>query len=282
MLQKVAKRYTFLSVSCCVILLLLQVGCADQWLLHPSNQPIDAQGARRLMLHDSGRAIEVFVARSPGVKTGDEPVAYVLEFCGNSTRAESVASRSALVWGPRPVEIWVMNAPGFGKSDGPGQLRLIPPSGLATYDQLKKVAGDKPIFVTGQSLGTTVALYVAAHRPSVGIILQSPPPIQRIIMRDWGWWNLWIAGGITALEVPDELNCLTTGPTVKVPAIFILTGKDRLVLPMYQYEVMNAYGGPKHCVLRATADHNSPVIPADAVRLQQEMDWLWRVCTRGI
>jgi cephalosporin-C deacetylase-like acetyl esterase len=71
------------------------------------------------------------------------------------------------------------------------------------------------------------------------------------------------------------LNSLTTAPQVKAPAVFIVTARDLLVLPRYQYLVMNAYAGEKRCLVRETADHNSPITPADAAQLQKEMDWLW-------
>jgi len=36
---------------------------------------------------------------------------------------------------------------------------------MATYDALRKQAGIRPIFLTGNSLGSTPALYVATQRP---------------------------------------------------------------------------------------------------------------------
>jgi pimeloyl-ACP methyl ester carboxylesterase len=198
-----------------IFLLLACGGCADDWLLYPSTYPMDAHGAERRMVDYKGRQIEVFIAQSPGVAAHGKPEAYSLEFCGNSMRAEFLAVRAAKRWGARPVEVWSMNYPGFGKSDGPASLRLIPESALATYDALTRVSAGKPVFVDGYSLGSTSALYVAAHRRAAGMILQSPPPLQREIMQGFGWWNLWVIAGITALEIPRELNSLTTAPQVK-------------------------------------------------------------------
>src|SRR5947209_7303009 len=93
-------RYMLKRTGAVLCLIFLYCGgCADQWLLHPSTKTMDAKGARRVMLKDEGRKIEVFVARSRGVKSGNEPQAYVLEFCGNATRAEEVATQWAGLWG---------------------------------------------------------------------------------------------------------------------------------------------------------------------------------------
>ena len=245
-------------------------GCADRWLIYPSTQPMDAHSAeRRIFIHD-GRRIEVFVAR-----TADQPQAYLLEFGGNSGRAEQIAWRSANLWSPHPVEVWAMNYPGFGKSDGPASLQFFPAAALATYDQMRKEASGRPIFVNGYSLGTTVALYVAAHRPVAGMILQSPPPLQREIMWHYGWWNLWMVASVTALEIPWELNSLVNAPKVNAPAVFILSGADTLIPLKYQMMVVNAYAGAKRLIVMPDAEHTTPIGSKDQLRLQMEIEWLW-------
>ena len=112
--------------------------------------------------------MEVFVARSPGARSAG-PRAYVLEFCGNATRAEYVINYVADRWGDRPVEVWVMNYPGFGASTGPAKLDAIAQASLATYDALAKEARGKPIILAGSSLGTCAALYVATQRSALAI-----------------------------------------------------------------------------------------------------------------
>jgi hypothetical protein len=256
------------------LILLVCGGCADSWLLYPSTQPIDAGGAERRIFTYNARRIEVFIARSPGVRSGTQPQAYSLEFTGNSTRAEQVANQSARMWGARPVEVWVMNYPGFGKSEGAASLGLIPQASLATYDLLRQSSDGKPIILKGYSLGTTAALCVAARRPCAGMILQSPPPLQREIIQEYGWWNLWMAASITVLEIPEELNSLTNAPKIGAPAIFNIAGRDALVPPQYQMMVVDKYGGPKLCRIRSGAAHNTLILPGDR-KLQQDLDWLW-------
>src|SRR5688572_11082200 len=137
-----------LAVIACLLLVGLGVGCADSFLLHPSRAPADAGRAAPLMIEVDGRKVEVFTARSPAA-LDREPEAFVLEFCGNATRAEHITQFVADRWKDHPVEVWVMNYPGFGKSEGAAKLAAIPRAAMATYDALKLRAGERPIFLAG-------------------------------------------------------------------------------------------------------------------------------------
>lgn len=249
-------------------------GCADQMLLYPSTQPIDPAGAGRRIFNVGAKKIEVFVARSAAATNAELPDAYVLEFCGNATRAERVAYRSAQLWDSRSVEIWAMNYPGFGQSDGPASVRALPDAALAVFDQLSKAAQGRPIFVSGRSIGTTIALCVAARRPVAGVVLHSAVPLRPLIMGRFGWWNLWIGSSIVALGVPDEMGSIENAGRTKAPAVFIISGADELVPPEYQMRVFDAYAGSKHRIVLKDAGHNSAIEPEDEVRLQSELDWL--------
>src|SRR5213076_1731280 len=106
------------------------------------------------------------------------------------------------------VEVWGVNYPGFGGSSGPARLARIGPASLAAYDELRKVAGTRPIFVFGASLGSTADLHIAAQRPVAGLILHNPPAIRQMILRQFGWWNLWLLAGPLALQIPRELDSI--------------------------------------------------------------------------
>jgi pimeloyl-ACP methyl ester carboxylesterase len=204
-----------------------------------------------------------------------EPAAYVLDFTGNGTRAEWIASFLANRWAEIPVDVWVMNYPGYGGSTGPAQLAKIPRAALAAYDDIRKRAGTKPIFVTGNSLGTSAALYVATQRPVAGMMLQNPPPLQKMIMGRFGWWNLWLLAGPVTLGVPGELNSMTNAPKVTVPAVFLLADSDRVVPPGYAKCVADAYAGPKVVFPLVGADHNDRVPEGVEQKLRGELKKMW-------
>ena len=248
-------------------------GCADRMILFPSTHPVDADGAVPRTFTYDGAQIEIFTARSPGAVRSGEPAAYLLEFTGNATRAEDITSYVAHRWGDRPIEAWVMNYPGYGASTGPAQLKRIPPAALAAYDELKRVAGDKPILLAGNSLGTTAALYVAANRPHAGLLLQNPPPLRSLILRKFGWWNLWLAAGPIALQVPKELDSLANARKVNTPAVFILARSDQLVTPEFQRMVVDAYAGEKR-LIAINGGHNDPIDLPGTTELEKAMDWI--------
>jgi uncharacterized protein len=256
-------------------------GCADTLILHPPRGHIDAGRAQRMTVKSQGRDVEIWTARSPAAATDGDVEAYVLEFCGNATRAEQITQYVADRWHRFPVEVWVMNYPGYGGSGGGAKLHDIPPAALATYDALRKQAGDAPIFVCGNSLGTTSALYIAANRPAAGLILQNPPPLRRLLMQNYGWWNLWLAAGPVALQVPAQLNATTTAPHCTAPAVFLCADGDEIVPPKYQRLVYDAYKGEKRLIQLPGATHGSSVKGDAEEKLQQGISWLWEKRVRS-
>jgi hypothetical protein len=274
--RRSARRAIGLALLLLAVPLVLTFGgCADRLLLFPSRNAIDAGGLVGKKILRDGHVIETWTARSARAEDR-EPAAFVLEFCGNATRAEQITKFIAHRWRDWPVEVWVMNYPGFGGSDGPARLASIPPAALATYDALAQVAGDRPIFLAGKSMGATSALYVASKRPAAGLILQNAPPLRAIILQRHGWWNLWLAGGPIAWQVPPELNATGTAPHVHAPAVFLVAEQDTLVPPRFQQMVIDAYAGPKHVISLANTGHNDPVGTGAEALLRDAIRSLWQ------
>ncbi len=176
------------------------------------------------MIVVEGRNVEVLVGRSPGMlKTGQAKV-LDLEFCGNATRAEWIAQYIADRWKERAVEVWVMNYPGFGGSPGPAKLDQIGPDALGVFDEMKKEAANRPIVVSGSSLGTAVALYVASQREVKGTVLQNPPPLQEMLLEKY----LWVLPAVVVGQIPGELDSLKSAPKVKRAPGGVYSGRGRI------------------------------------------------------
>jgi hypothetical protein len=257
-------------------LLLSCSGCADLFLLAPSRQPIGVPNDVSRVTIPAGkeRVVELWTTRSAPVD-GHEPLAFVLRFCGNGERAEDALRIERRTWSDLPVEIWAMNYPGFGGSTGPAQLRELPPTALSAYDALAKRAAGKPILVSGMSMGTTVALYVAAHRHVEGLLLRSPVPVRDVVLSRYGWWNLWLVAGPVAAGFPAELNSEDNAHSVNAPAVFIITGNDELVPRSYQRKVTAAFAGHKRVLVAEYAWHNTPLTDREMQKVQDELLWLW-------
>jgi pimeloyl-ACP methyl ester carboxylesterase len=246
----------------------------DRLVLFPTNNRIDAGTAVRKPIPFDGGELEIWTARSKLARQHGQARIYVLRFYGNADRADRWVAEEAEMWNERAVEVWGMNYPGFGGSTGPARLNRLGPAALAAFDALKQIAGDRPIIVFGASLGTTTALHIAAHRKVAGLILHNPPALRQIILRQFGWWNLWLLAGPLAQKIPADLDSVANARAVRIPAIFLLAEKDEVVAPRFQRLVVDAYAGEKRIIPLTGAGHNSPVEGAGLADFHHALDWL--------
>jgi len=221
-------------------------GCADRILLHPTSEPLETPAARKVIRLDDAD-LELWTIRAKEAPEG-APAVYVLSFIGKGDRAERWAVSESEVWRRQKAEIWAVNYPGYGGSSGPPGLSRIPPAALAAFDEIRGTAAGRPVLVSGNSLGSAAALWVAANRPVDGVVLRNPPPLRELILGRHGWWNLWLGAWIVTLQIPPELDSLANGRKASAPAVFILSRNDRIVPPSYQQDVVDAYGGEKTVV----------------------------------
>jgi uncharacterized protein len=246
----------------------------DRLILFPTTDRIEAGRAERRGIPFQSGEVEVWTARSIQAQQRGEPELYVLRFYGNADRADRWVAAEAGMWNNRAVEVWGMNYPGFGGSTGPARLGKLGPAALTAFDAFQKAASDRPVIVFGASLGTTTALHIAAHRKIAGLILHNPPALRQIILRQFGWWNLWLFSGPMVCKLPADLDSVANARAVRVPAIFLLAEKDEVVAPKFQRLVVDAYAGEKRIIPLPGAGHNSPIEGAALANFHQTLDWL--------
>lgn len=245
----------------------------DRLVLFPTTHRIDAGAAVRKPIPFESGELEIWTARSR-LAQQREPAIYILRFYGNADRADRWVAEEAEMWNNRSVEVWGMNYPGFGGSTGPARLARMGPAALAAFDALKENAKDRPLIVFGASLGTTTALHIAAHRKVTGLILHNPVAMRQIILRQFGWWNLWLFAGPMAQKIPRDLDSVANAKAIRAPALFLLAEKDEVVAPRFQRLVVDAYAGEKRVISLAGADHNSTVEGAGLASFHEALDWL--------
>ena len=273
---------------------------SDHLILFPTRAPIDAGAAvRRTITFEQGD-LEIWTAKSRRAQQQGHADVFILRFYGNADRADRWAAMEAEMWNDRAVEIWGMNYPGFGGSTGPARLAKIGPAALVAFDELQRQAMSKsavesavpsgsssdpalrtahttvPIVLFGTSIGVTASLHVAACRSAeiAGLILQNPPPLRELILRQFGWWNLWLLAGPVALQIPRELDCITNAKATRTPAIFLLAERDEIVAPRFHRLVVQAYAGEKRIIELHGAHHNDPVEGTALADLNNSLDWL--------
>ena len=246
----------------------------DHLILFPTRMPIDAGGAVRKTIPFQNGELELWTAISHRAQQNGRVDMYVLRFYGNADRAERWVAAEADEWNDRAVEIWGMNYPGFGGSTGPTRLSRIGPAALTAFDELQRHANGQPIVLYGASLGASTALHIAAHRPVAGLILHNPPPLRQMILRQFGWWNLWLLAGPIALQIPRDLDSVANAKAIHAPAIFLLAEKDEVVAPRFHRLVVEAYAGKKRVISLPGAYHNDPIESAALADLNRALDWL--------
>jgi len=268
------KTRIVLAIVAAYLILILFGHLPDHLILFPTKAPIDAGEAARKMVPFQNGELEVWTAKSYRAKQQAGADIYVLRFYGNADRADRWVAAEAEEWNGRAVEIWGMNYPGFGRSTGPARLSRIAPAAVTAFDELKRHAARRPIVLYGASLGSAAALHVARQRPVAGLILHNPLPLRQMILRRFGWWNLWLFAGPIALQIPRDLDSISNATAIQTPAIFLLAEKDEIVPPRYHRLVVHAYAGQKRVISLPGAYHNDPVEGAALAELNHALDWL--------
>jgi pimeloyl-ACP methyl ester carboxylesterase len=206
-----------------------------------------------------------------------EPQIFILKFNGAGGRAERTSIHPLDFWSDVPGEIWSPNPPGYGASEGKPSLKWLAPTGRAVLDELLQVAGDRPIVLTGNSLGTTVALHLAARYAGVAnlaaMLLRNPPPLSELIRGKFGWRTLGLSLGV-ARQIPRDLDSTGNARRAKVPCVLLCSGRDRIVPPRFQQLIIEAYGGPKQVVTIPAADHVFELSEPDLTAYAAALSWL--------
>ena len=261
-----------LAILCVIVVMFASL--PDQLILFPTTNRIDPRGAVRKTVAFENGELEIWTAQSRRTREQGRADIFILRFYGNADRADRWAAAEAEMWNDRSVEIWGMNYPGFGGSTGPARLSKIGPATLAAFDELKRHARHRPIVVYGASIGATAALHVARQRLVAGLILHNPVPLREMILRRFGWWNLWLLAGPVALQIPRDLDAIQNAKAIRAPAIFLLAERDEVVPPRYHKLVVNAYAGEKRAIRLHGAYHNDPIEGTALADLNNALDWM--------
>ena len=200
---------------------------------------------------------------------------YVLRFYGNADRAERWPAAEAEMWNDRAVEIWGMNYPGFGGSTGPARLSRIGPAALAAFDELKRHAAIDQSSLLEQASAQLRATHSVSQPAGIaGLILQNPPPLREMILRRFGWWNLWLLAGPIALQIPKDLDSIANAKAIHVRQSSCSRKKMKSFAPRYHRLVVDAYAGEKRVISLRGAYHNDPIEGTALVDLNDALDWL--------
>lgn len=245
MIASIVKLLVALAVALPLAVYFLQ----DRLIFHP--QPLgDAQ--RALVVGRFPAAMEVFLEAVDGTRlhawqigTGSDLVLY---FGGN---AEEVSGMLGSVAAELPGAVWLLtDYRGYGASTGsPSEANLVADA-LRWYDHAVRELKPARIFVFGRSLGSGVAVALAARRPLAGVILSTPyDSLAAVAQRYYPYLPVrWL--------LRHRFDSIALAPRLDTPLLCLIAGRDDVIPPVHAERLYEAWHGPKRKLVLAGALHN--------------------------
>ena len=155
----------------------------------------------------------------------------ILYFGGNG---ESMAKSSDYIARQFPaITCYLMDYRGYGSSTGTPNEKNIFTDALALYDKVKQK--HKRISIGGRSLGTGVAMYVAAHREVSKLALITP--YDSIVSVAQERYPLYPA----SLLLKDKYDSLSLVSKVKAKTFIVLAENDRIIPRQHAQRLIDAF-----------------------------------------
>ena len=222
---------------------LLMYLAQDSLIFHP--QPVREE--RRAALAASGVAKSVFLEGETRLHAwhiaGDPLVIY---FGGN---AEEVSWMLDEVAARTPGVGWLLvDYRGYGSSGGAPSENALVADALQWFDHVKT---NKKIYVFGRSLGSGIAVQLAAQRPLAGVILVTPfDSLVDVAKRHYPFLPVgWM--------LKHRFDSMALAPNISVPLLCVAAMDDEIIPMEHAKRLHDAWGGPKRWVALEGAGHNS-------------------------
>ena len=189
---------------------------------------------------------------------------YVLFFYGSNE--DVLIERNRLVWlSSLGVNAVCFDYRGYGFSEGQIGAAEIRADALRMFDAVRTTIAPAgaAVIVYGWSVGTQLALHVAANRPVSGVILQAPPASADAMDKASRATDVpRIVRWAVSLKSDPAVRSIYQGATearmVSAPLIILEGSKDTTVPPVQARAVFNASPSKdKRIVFIDGADHNS-------------------------
>ncbi len=178
----------------------------------------------------------------------------ILYFGGN---AEEVSWTLADARWPRDWTIAAVNYRGYGDSEGkPGEAALVADA-LTIHDAVaaRPDVDRNRIVAFGRSLGTGVAVKLAAARPLAGAILVSPfDSMVEVGSTHYPWLPV-------SLLLRHRFDSLEDARRAPMPLLAIVASDDSIIPRQRSQALFDAWAGPKSWLVVPATDHNTLSMP---------------------
>lgn len=178
------------------------------------------------------------------------PAPLVIFFGGNAQEATSFAPAVSGTYGERAVLL--VNYRGYGASEGKPTESALVADGIELYDWAAGRSDIDParIALHGVSLGSGVAVQVAAARPARCVVLTSPFASALDIARETYPWLP------VAWMLRHPFDSAARAPAIRVPALMLMGSADTLIPPRHSERLASLWGGPVERVTLQGFGHN--------------------------
>ena len=184
------------------------------------------------------------------VKPPVERAPLVIYYGGNAEEVTAYAADAAGTYGDRAVLF--VNYRGYGASGGKPAEATMVADALQIFDWAARRSDLDPARVAlhGRSLGTGVAVQVAAARPARCVILTSPFDSARdVAKRIYSWLPV-------GLLLRHPFDSASHAPRLRMPALFLMGEADELIPMSHSERLAGLWGGPVERVSFAGFGHN--------------------------
>ena len=182
------------------------------------------------------------------------PAPLVLYFGGN---AEEVSWTIAERRWPDAWSVAAVNYRGYGRSGGKPGEEALRGDALAFHDAVSSRSDvlDSRIAVVGRSLGTGVAITVAAERRVERIVLASP--YDSLVAVGEGHYP-WLP---VRMLLRHRFDVLDMARTVRLPLLAVVAEHDSIIPTARSRALYDAWRAPKAWRVIAGTDHNTLTLP---------------------
>jgi fermentation-respiration switch protein FrsA (DUF1100 family) len=174
----------------------------------------------------------------------------VIYFGGNAEEVTAYAPHVAEVYGERAVLL--VNYRGYGASGGSPGERAIVADAAELHDWVSREApvDATRVAIHGRSLGSGVAVQLAAARPVKCVVLTSPFASALDVGREMYPWLP------VALLLRHPFDSAARAPGLRVPLLVLVGEADRLIAPHHSERLAGLWGGPVERVNLPGFGHN--------------------------
>jgi pimeloyl-ACP methyl ester carboxylesterase len=199
---------------------------------------------------------ELFLQSEDGAKlhawhvkaAGTAPL--ILYFGGNAEEVSWMIEETGNTAG---VSWLLMDYRGYGLSDGsPGESALIADS-IQWFDHALKSSEVDPkyVYAFGRSLGSGVAVALAAARPLAGVILVTPFDSLAAVAKRHYWYLP------VDVMLKHRFDSIALAPNLKQPLLCLISARDEVIPPVHGERLFDAWGGVKRKIILEDAGHNT-------------------------